>query len=130
MPLCFLHWLAQNRGLPAQLALAVDLPGFVVANLCGCAPTIDVTRAAAHGAFNVQTSTWHHPVIEKFGLSQVRWPAIVPQGAVVGQFRFGTRDVPVGDYHFSQVGALLLLQQEYAGSVFQVTVTQSDIKRG
>ena len=106
-----MHWLAQNRGLPAQPALAADLPGFVVANLCGCAPTIDVTRAAAHGAFNVQTSTWHHPVIEKFGLSQVRWPAIVPQGAVVGQFRFGTRDVPVyapvGDYHCSQVGALL-----------------------
>ena len=111
VPLCFLHWLAQNGNLPAQPALAADLPGFVVGNLCGCAPTTDVTRAAAHGALNVQTSTWHRPVIEKFGLSQVRWPIIVKQGAVVGQFRFDEKEVPVyapvGDYHCSQGGALL-----------------------
>lgn len=111
VPLCFLHWLAQNGNLPAQPALAADLPGFVVANLCGCAPTTDVTRAAAHGALNVQTSTWHQPAIEKFELGRVRWPQIVSQGAVVGHFRFGGCDIPVhapvGDYHCSQVGALL-----------------------
>jgi sugar (pentulose or hexulose) kinase len=111
VPLCFLYWLAQNHPLPGALAIAADLPGFVVANLCRIAPTSDATRAAAYGALNVANRAWHRPVIEKLGLGSVRWPEVVPQAAVVGHYRFAGRQIPVhapvGDYHCSQVGAFL-----------------------
>jgi len=111
VPLCYLFWLAQNRLLPAQSAVAAALPAFVVANLCGCPPKSDVTNAFAHGALNIESLSWHRPVIEKLGLSAVRWPEIVAQGAVVGEYRVGSRRLPVfapvGDYQCSQVGAFL-----------------------
>ena len=111
VPLCYLFWLAQNHLLPAEAVTATALPNFVVANLCGCPPKFDVTNAFAHGALNVETLAWHRPVIEKLGLDRVRWPEIVAQGAVVGEYRVGSRALPVfapvGDYHCSQVGALL-----------------------
>lgn len=111
VPLCYLFWLAQNKLLPTQPAVVAALPSFVVANLCGGPPKSDVTNAFAHGALNVETLAWHRPVIEKLGLDRVRWPEIVPQGAVVGEYRVGSRPLPVfapvGDYHCSQVGAFL-----------------------
>ncbi len=111
VPLCFLFWLAGNRALPRERALAASLPGFVAANLCGSAPVLDVTNAFAHGAFNLETGAWHQSVIAKLGLECVAWPRIVAQGSVVGELRVGSRALPlfapVGDYHCSQVGALL-----------------------
>lgn len=111
LPLCYLFWLAQNNRLPAEPAVAASLPNFVIANLCGCLPKSDVTNAFAHGALNVQTLSWHQPVIRKLGLDGVRWPEIVPQGSVAADYPVGTRRLPVfmpvGDYHCSQVGAFL-----------------------
>ncbi len=111
VPLCFLFWLAQNRALPSQRDVAAALPGFVSANLCQAAPRSDVTNAFAHGALNIESMNWHWPVLEKVGLSQIRLPELVPQGAVVGEYHFQHRKVPffapVGDYHCSQVGAFL-----------------------
>lgn len=50
-------------------------------------------------------------VLERLGLGGLAWPRIVPQGTVVGEWRHGGRSLPVhapvGDYHCSQVGALL-----------------------
>jgi sugar (pentulose or hexulose) kinase len=111
VPLCYLFWLAQNNSLPAGSPVAAALPSFVVASLCGCPPKSDLTNAFAHGALNVESLDWHRPVIEKLGLDRVRWPAIVPQGTVLGEYRVGSRRLPVfapvGDYHCSQVGAFL-----------------------
>lgn len=111
VPLCYLFWLAQNRLLPAEPVTVAALPNFVVANLCGSPPKSDVTNAFAHGALNVETLDWHRSVIEKLGLDRVRWPEIVPQGTVLGEYRVGSRRLPVfapvGDYHCSQVGAFL-----------------------
>jgi len=111
VPLCFLFWLAQHRALPAEPAIAATLPGFVVAQLCGGTPQVEVTNAFAHGAWNLETGDWHHQVIAKLGLEKVRWPQINRQGSVVGEARLGSRRLPVfapvGDYQCSQVGALL-----------------------
>ncbi len=110
VPLCFLFWLAQHGLLPSG-SVAAALPYFVVANLCGGTLKSDVTNAFAHGALDVTTLDWHRPVIAKLGLDGVHWPAIVPQGAVVGEYRSGSRRLPVfapvGDYHCSQAGAFL-----------------------
>ena len=111
VPLCFLFWLAQHHRLPAPAAIVASLPNFVCANLCGAGPESDVTNAFAHGALNVETMDWHRAVIEKLGLGGLRWPRLVPQGTVLGEWRWGSRPLPVfapvGDYHCSQVGALL-----------------------
>ncbi len=109
VPLCFLFWLKQHHALPAPTAIAASLPSFVVANLCGVTPALDLTNAFAHGALEIQTGDWHRGVIAKLGLDRVQWPAILPQGAVLGQAPFAGRPLrffaPVGDYHCSQVGA-------------------------
>jgi sugar (pentulose or hexulose) kinase len=111
LPLCYLFWLAQNNRLPAKPVVAASLPNFVIANLCGCLPKSDVTNAFAHGALDLQTLSWHQPVIRKLGLDGVRWPEIHPQGTVAGEYTVGSRRLPVfmpvGDYHCSQVGAFL-----------------------
>jgi sugar (pentulose or hexulose) kinase len=111
VPLCYLFWLAQNRLLPANTVTAVALPNFVIGSLCGGSPGSDLTNAYAHGALNVETLDWHRPVIAKFGLDRVRWPEIVQQGTVLGEYRAGSRTLPVfapvGDYHCSQAGAFL-----------------------
>jgi sugar (pentulose or hexulose) kinase len=109
VPLCFLFWLAHNGALPPSPAIAASLSSFVVANLCGATPALDLTNAFAHGALEVETGDWHRGVIAKLGLEGIQWPAILPQGAILGEARLGGRPlpffVPVGDYQCSQVGA-------------------------
>ena len=109
--LTLLFWLACHARLPSQLTTAASLPNFVIANLCGEVPKSDITHAGGHGVLNLETLDWHHAVIEKLGLHGVRWPEIVPQGAVIGEWHSGVGKLPffapVGDYHCSQVGTLL-----------------------
>jgi len=111
VPLCHLFWLVQNERLPHERAVVAAIPDFVVASLCGGTPRTDVTHAYGHGALDVETLDWHRAGIGKLGLAQIRWPAIVPQGSVVGEVPVGSRRlpifVPVGDYQCSQVGAFL-----------------------
>ncbi|MBM3878016.1 MAG: hypothetical protein FJ386_15115 [Verrucomicrobia bacterium] len=111
LPLNFLFWLAKYHALPATDALPAVLPYFVAASLCGGAPVSDVTHAYGHGALHIGKLDWHHDVIAKLGLDALRWPRIVPQGAVIGEWSHRGRSLPVfapvGDYHVSQVGALL-----------------------
>ena len=111
VPLCHLFWLARNGALPATPAFVASIPDFVVANLCGEPPVTEVTHAYGHGALDVATLDWHRSAIAALGLEGVRWPDIVPQGAVVGEVALGSRRLPVytpvGDYQCSQVGAFL-----------------------
>jgi sugar (pentulose or hexulose) kinase len=111
LPLNFLFWLAQRRALPEADVTPAALPYFVAARLCGCEVVSDLTHAGGHGALNIRTLDWNRSVIGKLGLGQVNWPPIVPQGAVIGEWWHGRRWLPVfapvGDYHCSQVGALL-----------------------
>jgi sugar (pentulose or hexulose) kinase len=111
VPLCFLFWLAQNKALPEGHPIATSLANFVIANLCGTKPKTEITNAYAHGAFDMETGEWHHGVIRKLGLDVVHWPAIVPQGEILGQARIESRNLsffaPVGDYQCAQAGTLL-----------------------
>jgi sugar (pentulose or hexulose) kinase len=111
VPLCYLFWLACHGRLPDRPAVVAAIPDFVVANLCGSTPRTDVTHAFGHGALDVGALDWHRTAIERLGLTEVRWPRIVPQGSVVGEVPVGSRRLPVfapvGDYQCSQVGAFL-----------------------
>ena len=111
LPLNHLFWFARNRALPDMRVMPAALPYFVAAQLCGTTPVSDITHAYGHGALNIHTLDWHHAVIGKLGLGEVRWPRLVPQGAVIGEWSHAGRSLPVfapvGDYHCSQAGALL-----------------------
>jgi len=111
IPLNPLFWLSRHDALPASDAIPAALPYFVAARLCGGAPVSDVTHAHGHGALHIETLDWHRDVIAKLGLGTLQWPAIVPQGAVIGEWSNRSRSLPIhapaGDYHVSQVGALL-----------------------
>ncbi|MEI6715252.1 MAG: FGGY family carbohydrate kinase [Verrucomicrobiota bacterium] len=111
VPLNYLFWFARHRALPDLRVIPASLPYFVAAQLCGTIPVSDITNAYGHGALNIHTGDWHHGVVEKLGLSDVLWPRIVPQGEVIGEWSNAGRSLPVfapvGDYHCSQVGALL-----------------------
>jgi len=110
LPINQLYWLARHGRLPAG-AIPATLPFFVAARLGQAPIACDVTQGYGQGAMNVRTLDWHRPVLERFGLDRLAWPRIVPQGTVVGEWRHGGRSLPVyapvGDYHCSQVGALL-----------------------
>jgi sugar (pentulose or hexulose) kinase len=111
LPLNYLYWFARNRVLPDMRVMPAALPYFVAAQLCGTTPVSDITHAYGQGALNIHTRDWHHAVIEKLGLRDVQWPRIVSQGTVIGEWCHAGRSIPVfapvGDYHCSQVGALL-----------------------
>jgi sugar (pentulose or hexulose) kinase len=111
VPLNYLFWFARYRALPDLRVIPASLPYFVAAQLCGTTPVSDITHAYGQGALNIHTRDWHHAVIEKLGLRDVQWPRIVPQGTVIGEWCHAGRSLPVfapvGDYHCSQVGALL-----------------------
>lgn len=130
-PLGLLFWLAEQDRLPAADLILASLPDFVLANLCGAAPGIEASNAAAHGALDLETLAWHRPVIDKLGLGGLRWPQIRRQGEVVGRLAVGRGPVgrapagqapagrgpgggrslpcftPVGDYQAALAGALL-----------------------
>lgn len=111
VPLNYLYWFARHRAFLDLRVIPASLPYFVGAQLCGTTPVSDVTHAYGHGALNIYTRDWHHAVIEKLGLGEMQWPRIVPQGAIIGEWGHSGRSLPVfapvGDYHCSQVGALL-----------------------
>jgi sugar (pentulose or hexulose) kinase len=108
-PICFLFWLAEQGKLNPGL-IPVSLPDFVLAVLCGAAPGVEVTNAAAYGALNLETLGWHFEVIEGLGLGRLRWPVLRKHGEVVGRMNVCGRLVPcytpVGDYQCALVGAL------------------------
>jgi sugar (pentulose or hexulose) kinase len=111
LPLNYVFWFNRRRALPEMRVIPTALPYYVAAQICGTTPVSDITHAYGHGALNIHTHDWHHAVIGKLGLGEVQWPRIVPQGSVIGEWCHAGRSLPVfapvGDYHCSQVGALL-----------------------
>jgi len=110
-PVGILFWLREQGRLPAPDLVVASLPDFVLANLCGDTPAIETTNAMAHGALNLETLDWHHEVIGKLGLSNLRWPALRQHGEVVGRLRIDGKSIPcytpVGDYQCALAGAHL-----------------------
>ncbi len=108
-PVCYLFWFAEQGKLAAGLE-PVSIPDFVLSALCGSAPGVEITNAAAHGALNLETLRWHEQVIEELGLDGLHWPAIRQVGEVVGYLNVQGRSVPcytpVGDYQCALLGAL------------------------
>jgi sugar (pentulose or hexulose) kinase len=111
LPVSQCYWLAAQRRLPEGKIIPASLPDFIVANLCATTPVTELTNAMSHGALNLETLGWHHEAIGLLGLDGLCWPAIRPQGAVVGWLPVGSRRVPcytpVGDAQCALAGALL-----------------------
>lgn len=111
LPIGLFFWMAEQGKLPARDLIPASLADFVIANLCNCRPSTEITNAMAHGLLNLDTLDWHDEVIYKAGLSELRLPAILPHGEVVGWLEWNGQKIPcytsVGDYQCSIVGALL-----------------------
>lgn len=109
-PACYLFWLSEQGRLDRPM-MPVSLPDFVVSVLCGSVPVVDATNASATGLFNLESSDWHHEVMEDLGLGGLRMPTIRGEGNIAGHLHIGTRLVPcysaVGDYQCALLGALL-----------------------
>jgi len=109
LPVSTLFWLAEQKSLPRSRAIAATLTDFVLANLCGAAPAMDVTQAT--GALNLETLDWHYPVFARLGLEAVLWPALSDLREPVGHFEAGGSSLPcyapVGDHQCALLGAYL-----------------------
>ena len=109
-PICFLFWFAE-QGRLAQGATPASLPDYVISGLCGSEIGVEATNASAYGAFNLETSDWHHGLIRALGLDHLHWPALRKQGKVAGYLKVGLKSVPcyapVGDAQAALAGSLL-----------------------
>jgi sugar (pentulose or hexulose) kinase len=109
-PVSFLFWLAEQGKLEPGL-IPVSLGDFVLSSLCKEPPSVDITTAMTYELLKLSTSQWHLDVIEKLGLSAVRWPSLRKQREPVGSMKIGRATIPcfaaVGDYHSALLGALL-----------------------
>jgi sugar (pentulose or hexulose) kinase len=110
LPITTLFWLTEQRALPAG-ATVLTLADYVLAQLCGAAPGVDATNAAAFGACDLTRGNWHLPALAALGLDRLRWPKIDSYAEVVGAYRIGGRDIPcyrpIGDQQCALLGAAL-----------------------
>ena len=110
LPITTLPWLKRHSQLAPGL-IPASLADFVLAQLCNVEPTTGATNAAAHGLFHLEHGHWHHELIEKLGLSHLRWPLVRPFGDLVGTAEIDGRQLtcftPVGDQQCALVGAEL-----------------------
>ena len=110
LPVGTLFWLAE-QGLLYGGLIPAALPDFVVASLCDSRPVTESTHAMSHGVLNLETMTWHAPVISALGLESLQWPPVLAHGSVCGYLTVGGRQVPcftpVGDFQCALLGALL-----------------------
>lgn len=113
-PICFLFWFREQGKLSPGL-IPASIPDFVLSALCGSRPGVDATNASSYGAFNLETSDWHHEVIRKLGLDHLCWPPLRKQGEVAGYLKVGSKSVPcyapVGDAQAALCGALLSTEE-------------------
>ena len=111
LPLCYLYYLKEMGQLPAEDLIPASLADFVLANLSRTRPTIDLTNAAAHGAINLETLSWHQAVLDKLGLAHLSWPHIRKPDEVAYHLTLNGRPVPVyspiGDHQCAILGACL-----------------------
>jgi sugar (pentulose or hexulose) kinase len=110
LPIAALFWMAERGALP-EGAVALALPDFVLAQLCGAAPTTDPTIAAAQGALDLAARDWHYPLLERLGLGKLGWPEVREFRQPAGELKIGARALPcypgVGDQQCALAGAAL-----------------------
>jgi sugar (pentulose or hexulose) kinase len=112
-PLALLFWLAETGRLPAGPVMPVSLPDFVVGQLAGAGspPVSGPSQAAATAALDLTRGTWDRAAQEALGRARLRWPALVPETAVVGQLTAGGATLPwhaaLGDQQAALLGAAL-----------------------
>ncbi|HKB06389.1 MAG TPA: FGGY family carbohydrate kinase [Gemmataceae bacterium] len=110
LPVVTLSWLRRHGRLERGLVPA-SLPDLVLSQLCGVEPTTEATNAAAHGLFHLERGDWHHELIAKLGLSDLRWPRVRPFGEVVGTPEIAGHRLrcftPVGDQQCALAGVEL-----------------------
>lgn len=115
LPLCYLFWLAEEKKLPQGDLIPAALPDFVLANLNGTSPGIELTNAGAHGALNLESLDWHYELIARLGLDHLCWPAIRRFGEVVAHIELEGVSLPcytpVGDHQCAISGAFLGYQE-------------------
>ncbi|HZC24217.1 MAG TPA: FGGY family carbohydrate kinase, partial [Candidatus Binatia bacterium] len=113
-PICFLFCL-KGQGELVPGSIPASLPDFVISAMSGEPPGVDATNASAYGAFNLETSGWHQPLISRLGLDQLAWPKIRTQREVAGHLKVGSRLVPcyapVGDAQAALLGSLLSAEE-------------------
>jgi sugar (pentulose or hexulose) kinase len=136
LPLCYLFWMVEEKQTPPGDLIAASLPDFVLANLSGSTPGIELTNAGAHGALNLETLAWQHDIIARLGLEHVRWPEIHPFGQVAAHITIDSTTLPcytpVGDHQCSLAGAFL----DYGelslniATASQVTMLTPDLQLG
>jgi sugar (pentulose or hexulose) kinase len=102
-----LWWLRRHGALPAQPATPVSIADFVAARLCGAAPVMEPTQAAAFGAYRLARGEWHRELIGRLGLDTLRWPDVRPSGAIVGMWQGTPCYAASGDQQCALAGALL-----------------------
>lgn len=109
-PAAFLFWL-QDRGELGPGLIPVSLGDFVTGSLCGEAPSIEATNAAAFDLLNLRTGDWDWGAIEALGLEKLRFPPIRGLGERWGMMETGRSRIPcyspIGDYQCALAGALL-----------------------
>jgi sugar (pentulose or hexulose) kinase len=107
-PLSYLFWFAENPEFQPIPGVAT-LPDFVLARLCGTIPATHPSNAV--GAIDLKTRDWHHPLFDRLGFGNVRWPALREINEPAGEARVGGRRLlcypPVGDHPCALAGALL-----------------------
>ena len=110
-PLSYLYWMKVNGQLPQDEVIPAAIADFVIANLAGSTPTIELTNAGAHGATNLETMQWHTTMLARLGLHNLQWPEIRPFGEPVATVTIDGHNLPcyapVGDHQCAVVGALL-----------------------
>jgi len=102
-----LYWLRRHAALPPGEATPVSIADFVVSRLCNAPAVMDPTQAAAFGALRIADMRWHEEVIGRLDLRSLRWPEVVPSGAVAGTWRGVPCYASVGDQQAALAGALL-----------------------
>ena len=107
VPVTTLYHMQRCGEVPTGLYPA-SLLDFVVANLCGVAPTTEETNAAAHGLYHLARRDWHHELITKLALAELRWPMVREFGSPVGVAEFGGHRLacytPSGDQQCALAG--------------------------
>src|SRR5579885_136878 len=107
LPLAMLFWFREHGALPKGEVFPASLGEYVAARLCRALPVFEATDAAACGAVNLETMSWHEDVLRKLGLESLRWPQIRKAGEAVGRWRGAPCFTPVGDQQCALVGSLL-----------------------
>ena len=112
-PIGFLYWQKFYEAKPqfTPTLYPCSLPDFIIAHLCHVKPCTDATNAAAHGAYNLVSRSWHTDLIQRLDLTEYAWPRIVPHGTVTGVLDIAGKKipcyVPVGDHQCALLGSLL-----------------------